>query len=110
MTWLSRALKERATYWGPPIVNAFGDRSYPSPATLSCHWEEKAALFIGLGGAQANSHAIVMLKDEVAIDGRLFFGDSDEDNPDNEPGADPIRFVERVKTIRGDVVAYRALL
>jgi len=110
MTWLARNLRETATYWPPPLINAFGDRSYPSPATVSCHWEERAELFIDTAGTQTNSHAVVTVGSEVKIDGRLFFGDSAEDNPDNEPGADTIRQVERVKTVRGDVVVYRALL
>lgn len=110
MTWYARLLRSRCTYWGPPLKNEFGDRTYPSPATLSCHWEEKAQLFIDRNGVQSHSHAIVLVESEVEIDGRLFFGESEEDNPDNETGSDTIRMVERVPTIRVDILTYKALL
>ena len=110
MSFYDRLLRQKCTYWGRPTKNAWGDRTYPSPAILSCHWEEKAQLFIDKTGAESNSHAVVLVESEVEIDGSLFFGESDEDNPNNQDGSDTIRMVERVATIRGNVVSYRALL
>ena len=110
MTWFKRTLRQKATYWGPPQKDAWAARTYPSPATLSCHWEEKARLFIDKTGEQSHSHAVVLLETEVLVDGMLYLGESDEDDPANQDGADVIRMTERVPTIRGNVISYRALL
>lgn len=110
MTWYNRALRESCTYWSPPIKDAWGKPTYPSPTTIACAWQEKTQLFIDKEGQQSHSHAVVLLAAQVEVDGRLFHGESDEDNPLNEPASDVIRRVDTVRTIRGDVVTYKAFL
>ena len=110
MTWQKRSLRDDCTYWGPPILNEYGDRTYPSPGTMKCNWQEKAILFIDKSGAESHSHAVVLLAAEIEVGGRLYHGTSTETDPNDQSGADVIRQVERTRTIRGDVVSFAAIL
>src|ERR1043166_4868669 len=73
-SWYTRQLWQTATYWPPPVINEWGDQTYPSPATLACQWEERSSLYLSPQGAQAVSKAIVQLEVNIDIDGFLFLG------------------------------------
>ncbi len=110
MSWLTRQLRDTATYWGAPQVNLWGDQTYPSPATLSCHWEERMEKFFDATGAEAHSHAIIITATRLSAGGFLYRGSSSVVNPRNQVGADLIRQVSEVPSIRTDISTYRVML
>ncbi len=113
MSWYSRNLNQTAAYWGPPILDAWGDQTYPSAATMRCHWKEEARQFVSPSGVEFTSHAVVHLEDEVNPNGYLYLLSS-ATAPTGQPtavsGAERIQQVEKRPTVRQDVVVYVAFL
>jgi len=113
VTWYSRALKQTATYWAPPIKDAWGAQTYPSPATMRAYWKEAKESATPLEGVERISKAIVLLENDVDADGFLYLGTlsaGSTQSPRNVPGASRIQQVEKRPTMRQDIVVYIAFL
>lgn len=110
MSWYTRNLSGTATYWGPPVVDEWGDQTYPSPATVSCHWEERTEAFIDSQGSQQHSRAVVFVDTNIQPKGFLYSAASTAMNPRNVPTADLIRRVDKVRALKGSDTVFVAFL
>jgi hypothetical protein len=110
MTWYSRNLNQTVTYWGSPVKDAWGDQTYPSPATLRAHWKEEANVVAGLTGALFTSHAIIHVESDIQADGFIYLGTTSATNPRLVRGAERIQRAEKFPTVRQDLTVYVAFV
>lgn len=108
MTWYSRHLKQTVTYWGPPNKDAWGDQTYPSPATMAGHWHEQVQTIADNQGALFNSHAVIHVESNIDSDGFIYLGSTSAANPRLVRGAERIQRAEKFPTVRQDLTVYVA--
>lgn len=112
MNWYTRNLRQTATYWPPPIKDAWSDQTYPSPASVACHWKEEARQFAAPTGVMAVSKAVVHVESNIEPDGFLYLETTSAatGSPRTLPNAQRIQQVEKIPALRQDVTVYVAFL
>lgn len=71
---LSRKLNQTAVYWGNPVNDGQGGRTFDNPMEVSVRWEQKQELFTDANGQEVRSMAVVYLAQDVVLDGFLYLG------------------------------------
>lgn len=113
---LTHWLKQIAVYWGSPVSDGQGGRTFDSPVELDVRWEERHDLFVDAQGQEKQSSAVVYIGQDVVIGGYLFLGDLDdlgsaeEDDPQNVAGVYEIRQFDKVPDAKGTDYLRRAWL
>lgn len=73
------------TYWGAPVLDGFGTRSFAAPVLLKARWEDKTDLTIYKEGEEVNSRAVVYVPSNMAMGGYLAKGDYVTGTPVADP-------------------------
>jgi hypothetical protein len=117
-TFISHALKQTAVYWGDPVSDGAGGRTFGSayPVEIDCRWEQKADLFIDMAGQETRSRAVVYVSQDLDMGGYLFLGSLSELSGAEQ--ADPlivsrayeIRQFQKVPNLKGDMTTRKAWL
>ena len=110
MSFLTRLLKQDATYWSHSSYDEYGDQSWASPVAIKCRWEDRSQIFLDEKGEQVHSKACVWTTTELAVDGYLFLGTSSTANPETVSGADKILRIESCPDVKNRTTIYKALL
>lgn len=111
--FLSRLMRQRATYWSPDTTDrftAYGDPNFETPDRIDVRWEDRQELFINSEGDQMHSKAIVWSLDAIAVGGYLYRGESTTAAPESVTGADQIRRVEITWDTKGRTALYKSFL
>ena len=95
---ISRNCPQTAVYWGTPVNDGQGGKTYADPVEIDCRWELNQQLFTGDEGESVLSIAIIYPTQDVDNNGMIFLGDLDDLTAAEE--ADPSS-VEEAYTIRG---------
>lgn len=112
----TNALKQTAVYWGAPVSDGQGGRTFADAVELDVRWEERHDLFIDPQGQEKQSSAVVFVDQDVDIGGYLFLGDLDdlgsaeEDDPMIVSGAYEIRQFDKTPDLKGTSFLRRAWL
>ena len=77
----ARNLKQQATYWAVTGVDVYGKRTFASPTTVVCRWEEKVQMIVNKQGKEIVSRARVFLVQDIDMDGYLYLGHSGDSDP-----------------------------
>ena len=95
---------QTAVYWGAPIPDGFGQKTFTNPVEISCRWDGdltlKATSNQQAPGQVEDSHAKVLVTQDLQVGGYLMLGtlndlDSGEIVPTTIEGAyQIIRFVK----------------
>lgn len=85
---LSKKLNQTAVYWGNPVNDGQGGRTFDDPVEIAVRWEQKQELFIDAAGQEARSSAVVYLAQDVVLGGFLYLGTLDDISSAEE--ADPM--------------------
>lgn len=99
--YLTKNLKQTATYWASPVADGYGGYTFTSPFAIDCRWILKQELFIDAKGKEKVSAAIVLLGQDVDLGGYLFLGTSTESNPKDADGSFEIRSFAKIPDIKG---------
>jgi len=110
MSYLTRNLRQAATYWSPGTPDGFGGTSYGSPTPMKVRWEERGELFLDSAGQESVSHSIVYTRIDVEIGGYLFLGSSTATDPTGVSGALEIRMFRKIPSLRALKFERRATL
>jgi len=77
-TFIKQVCKQTAVYWGSPVSNGYGGYTYDDPVEIDCRWAKEQQLFESDNGIQLVSKAVVLLTEDVDMDGLLYLGTLDE--------------------------------
>jgi hypothetical protein len=108
--------RQIAVYWGDPVSDGYGGRTFADPVELAVRWETKMELFVDVAGQTATSQAVVYVGETVAVGGYLYLGvlddlDSDQvDDPLGLTGAYEIRAYEEIPDAVADSFLRKATL
>jgi hypothetical protein len=100
-------LTETAVYWGNPVSDGAGGRTFDDPIELTVRWEGKQELFRDAAGKERMSRAIVYVSQAVDLDAYLYLGTLDdlssaeEGDPFQVATAWPIRMVDDISSLDG---------
>ena len=64
-------LVQDAFYWGDPVNDGYGGRSYNVGKKIKVRWDEVQEIFRSFGGEERVSRAKVMVKDKLSFNGYL---------------------------------------
>ena len=103
---ITQVCVQTAVYWGTPVDDGYGGKTFTDPVELQCRWENKAQKIINTNGEETISRAWVLLLEDVVELGWLFLGDLDdldsaeEADPMSADGAYEIQRFEKTPAIR----------
>ncbi len=83
---LARTSTQTAVYWGNPVEDGFGGKTYDDPIEIPCRWESKQQLVRGWD-AKGNTFdyiCIVYVLQDLDVEGVLFLGTLDDLSPAEE--------------------------
>lgn len=97
MPVVDRNLRQVATYWAPvpAVPPGAGPSAYAEPVPCLCYWPDVEGIRFGGGGREPDEGTQVIVSIDVAKDGFLLLGESDEEDPRGVSGARPIVGVQR---------------
>jgi hypothetical protein len=101
---------QEVTYWGSPVSDGLGGKTFASPVALKARWENKQEQFHMLTGELTVSNAVVYLQQAVALGGYLYLGTSVAASPFDVEGAWPIRGYVEIPDLRVVSILRKAML
>lgn len=113
---ITNALKQTAVYWGTPVSDGQGGRTFADPVELAVRWEQKQELFRNAAGQESTSSAIVFVGQDVDLGGYLYLGEltdissGEEGNPQIVSGAYEIRLCDKTPDFKATNFVRRAWL
>ncbi|MFA5935008.1 MAG: hypothetical protein WC827_03935 [Candidatus Paceibacterota bacterium] len=113
--FIRRVAVQTAVYWGSPVEDGYGGKTYADPVEIPCRWEEKVRLMTAADGSETKSKATVLVTQELDEEGYLYLGtldsldESGQDsdfilNPKNIEAAFEIIAKDRIPMIRSTTV------
>jgi hypothetical protein len=111
----TRNLKQDVVYWGNPVNDGYGGRTFADPVEMKVRWEDKHELFIDSSGQQKTSQAVVFVGEDVVVGGYLMLGTlSDLSSADESPleiaGAYEIKAFSKIPDLKGESFVRNAWL
>jgi len=105
----------KAVYWGNPVNDGYGGRTFDEPVEIDVRWVEDAVLFVNVMGQEVRSSAIVYLGEDVDVGGYLVQGTLlDLSSADVDPlvvrGAQEIRGFVKIPNYSGTRYFRKAFL
>lgn len=112
--FITRQLNQTAVYWGTPVADGWGGRSFASGIEIAVRWEHKAQAFVDALGQETVSRAVVYADQDFDIGGYLYLGEladlSSAPDPKDSSSAYEIRQFEKTPDLGGTRFIRRALL
>ena len=93
---IARMCTQTAVYWGSPVADGYGGKTFDDPVEIKCRWENQVEKISWQGasklGEEIVSRAQVFTTQDVDELGWLFLGDLDDldDLVDSSGEADPM--------------------
>lgn len=82
ISFIKRVTVQTCVYWGNPVDNGFGGKTFDAPVELKCRWESKVMLSEDKTYTKSGELVIpkseVLLNQEVDENGYLYLGTLDE--------------------------------
>jgi hypothetical protein len=88
---------QTAVYWGDPVDDGYGGKTYDDAVEIFCRWEGSAKLITDAKGNQIVTVAEVLVTQELDIDGMLYLGSLDDLGPDRDDAPETISNAYRIK-------------
>jgi hypothetical protein len=78
-TFINGACTQRAVYWGSPVDDGYGGRTYADPVEIACRWEDVVQISgtitaVQLVGFTEVSRAVVFVTQDVDENGIIYNG------------------------------------
>jgi hypothetical protein len=103
--FIKRVAVQTAVYWGSPINDGYGGKTFASPVEIKCRWEDKVRLLISADGSETKSKATVLVTQELDDEGYLYLGtldDLDEISQDSDFAYNPKNIVHAYEIVAKD--------
>jgi hypothetical protein len=93
---ITKNCAQPAVYWGGPVNDGYGGKSFDDPIQIYCRWENKSQLIRLDDGNEISSRAIVYVLQDLDVEGVLCLGslaDLNLDDADDSSAAwdDPMK-------------------
>ena len=89
-------LRQTAVYWGSPVNDGYGGKTFAGPVEVQCRWMIKQEKIVLQNMEEVRSKAVVALSDDVEVGGRLALTDLDNLNssqlPEDEESYEIMKF------------------
>lgn len=72
--FIRRVCVQQAVYWGNPVEDGFGGKTYASPVEIACRWEDKVRKVKANDGSEIESKATVLVTQDLDFEGYLYLG------------------------------------
>lgn len=113
--FIKRVCWQDCVYWGSPVEDGYGGKTFADPVEIKCRWEDKVRLLVAATGAETESKATVLVTQELDEQGYLYLGtldsldDSGQDsdfllNPKNIEDAFEIIAKDKIPMVRPSTV------
>lgn len=109
VTNIERLCTQTAVYWGTPVNDGYGGRTYADPVEISCRWEDREEAITMLGedrkAIEYVTQSIVYTLQDVDKEGLLYLGDltdldsAEEENPETVSGAHKIKRFDKTPAL-----------
>lgn len=110
MSFITRRLKQTATYWAVSGTDSSGDPSFSSPTSIKVRWEQRTVVFTRPNGEEASSHSVVFVKEDMVEGDFLFLGTSAASDPTSVVAAKEIQGWSKIPQLVGSEFERRAFL
>ena len=84
-------------YWGTPVDDGYGGKTYDDPVQIYCRWDGSAKLVTDAKGKEFVCVAEVMVTQELDIDGMLYLGTFEDLGPDRDDAPETITGTQIIK-------------
>lgn len=97
---------QTAVYWGTPVADGYGKMTFAAPVEIACRWENTTKLITAYNGKQIACTAIILLTQDVVVQGMLYLGTLDdldsaqEADPYSVSGAYEIKRFDKVPAVK----------
>lgn len=71
---LSHGRQQTVVYWGTPVSDGSGGRTFATPVELKVRWEDRAEMFVDAQGREKRSRAVCYPGQDVDLGGYLYLG------------------------------------
>ncbi len=110
MSFITRRLKQVATYWAVTGNDDSGDPTFATPSSRKVRWEQRTAVFTRPNGEEANSSDVVFVREDMKEGDFLFLGTSTIADPHTVSGAKKIQGFSKIPQLIGNEFERRAFL
>ena len=105
---LYRTLTQTAIYWGTPVEDGYGGKTFATPVDIKCRWQDRVEKISRLGdrqGQEVVSNAQVFTLVDVQEQGWLYLGELDDfsavpTDPKAVDGAYEIQRVDKTAAVQ----------
>jgi hypothetical protein len=77
-SFLTRTCTQVAVYWGSPVNDGYGGKTFATPIEIFCRWEDRNEVFVASNGDEAVSKSVVYILQDLDQEGYLYLGTLDE--------------------------------
>jgi len=112
MSFTTRMLRQKATYWAPPAgqQSAYDGPTFAAPVTIKTRWEDKSVAFQDDSGVEHKSNSVVYVDRTLVVEGFLLLGISSSTDPSLVSGAKEIKKFEEYPTVHARQFERKVLL
>ena len=111
--FLTRTCVQTAVYWGAPVEDGYGGKTFAAPVEIKCRWEERTQTLTDNMGTVIGSRANVYVLQDVDEEGYLFLGSltdlttPQKSDPASVDGAWYIKQFEKIPALGSNTVFLR---
>jgi len=73
-SFIKKVCVQTAVYWGNPVEDGYGVKTYDAPREIKCRWTEKNRIIYNTLGNEEVSKADVLVVEDLDIDGYIYLG------------------------------------
>jgi hypothetical protein len=107
---------QTAVYWGSPVNDGYGGKTYAAPVEIQCRWTDKQRIVFRQDGKQLLAKGEVLVTADLDLQGWLYLGnlvdfdDSvDISQPMNIEGAYEIQAIDKIPMIKSTDIFVRTI-
>jgi hypothetical protein len=86
--FIEKLCVQTAVYWGSPVPNGYGGKTYDPPREILCRWQDTEKVIADAKGVQVVCKAEIMVSEDLDEQGMIYLGALDEITAAQE--ADPL--------------------
>lgn len=110
MSFITKHLKQRATFWSATGVDSSGDPSFAAPKVIKTRWEERQTVFTNAAGEEASAGAVIFVKEDMKAGDFLLLGVSAVADPTTVDDAREIQGWSKIPQLAGAMFERSAFL
>ena len=110
MSFITRHLRDAATYWEVTGVDSSGSPTFAAAKAIRVRWEERQVVFTNASGEVASAASTVFVREDMEAGDYLFLGTSTTADPKSVTGAQEIQGFSKLQRLHGGEYERRAFL